>query len=289
MAGGLSGGGGNPGPEGRPGKPPSELTLRIVSAVVMALVAIGATIIGGRLFFVLWLGLGMLIAWEWARLTEGRISPPAAAALVIAAFAGAMLGDTGRWFWLMLIVLAALVAAYVTKADERRWLTTGVFYAAVLPAATILCRGETALGMILIFWLFAVVWATDVCAYFAGRAIGGPKLWPTVSPKKTWSGAIGGLLGAVLFGTLVLVIAGQPVRWPVLLVAAMLSALSQAGDLFESSLKRRFGAKDSGSLIPGHGGFMDRLDGFIFAVAAAALLGVVRAGVPNAPAGVLSW
>jgi phosphatidate cytidylyltransferase len=271
------------------GQQPSELTLRVLSAIVMAIVAIVATVLGGWAFHLLWAGLGLLVAWEWHRLTESGFSATAFPPVAVASLAGSMFGATADWRWLPVVAVAAGLAAFLTRSPDRHWLPSGALYAAALPAAIMLCRGDEALGMVLIFWLFAVVWGTDVCAYFAGRAIGGPKLWPRVSPKKTWSGALGGLTGAVVLGAIVLAAFGQPFRWPVLAVAIVLSALSQAGDLFESSIKRRFGAKDSSQLIPGHGGFMDRLDGFIFAVAAAALLGVSKAGLADVPAGVLIW
>jgi phosphatidate cytidylyltransferase len=267
----------------------SELRLRVVSGVVMAGVAIAATIVGGTVFHLLWLALGLVVGWEWHRLTEGGMSVPALAIVMVAALAGAAAGVTSNGLWLLAVIAAALAALAVTRARQRHWLAVGVLYAAALPAATILCRGDERLGMVLVFWLFAVVWGTDVCAYFAGRALGGPKLWPRVSPKKTWSGALGGVAGAVVLGMLVIMAFGRPVRWPALVVAAGLSAVSQAGDLYESAVKRHFGAKDSSHLIPGHGGFMDRLDGFIFAVVATASFGVMRGGPDDVPAGVLDW
>jgi len=143
-------------------------------------------------------------------------------------------------------------------------------------------REHPRLGLVAILWMFAVVWLTDIAAYFAGRRFGGPKLWPRVSPKKTWSGFFGGLVAGVAAGGIVVLVAGRfgvaaPVSFAiVVLLSAVASVLSQLGDLGESALKRRFGAKDSGVLIPGHGGVMDRLDGFW---AAAALIGLVLAGV----------
>jgi phosphatidate cytidylyltransferase len=126
-------------------------------------------------------------------------------------------------------------------------------------------------------------------AYFLGRLIGGPKLLPRVSPKKTWSGAISGLLAAVLAAIAVAKAAELSGLYSIALVAAILSAVAQAGDLFESRLKRRFGAKDSSHLIPGHGGLMDRLDGFVLAAAVAAMIGVLRGGVEAPAHGLLMW
>jgi len=133
-----------------------------------------------------------------------------------------------------------------------------------------------------------VVWATDIGGYFAGRLIGGPKLWPQVSPKKTWAGAIGGFVAslavAIAFAALGL---GKAI--PVLGLAAVLSVASQLGDLFESAVKRRFGVKDSSHIIPGHGGLMDRLDGFVAAIAVAALFGFLRGGADGIARGLMVW
>jgi phosphatidate cytidylyltransferase len=133
-----------------------------------------------------------------------------------------------------------------------------------------------------------VVWATDIGVYFAGRAIGGPKLWPRVSPKKTWAGAIGGfvasLLVAIGFSTSDL---GKTL--PLVILAAMLSVAAQLGDLFESAIKRRFGVKDSGHIIPGHGGVMDRLDGFVAAIVLAAIFGVLRGGADGVGRALMVW
>jgi phosphatidate cytidylyltransferase len=155
--------------------------------------------------------------------------------------------------------------------------------------APIVLRQDAALGLVAIVFLFAVVWATDIAAYFAGRALGGPKLWPAVSPKKTWSGAIGGLLGGVAAGLLVVKTAGLAIAPMLVLVAFGLSIVSQGGDLLESSIKRRFHAKDASQLIPGHGGLMDRLDGFLTAAAAAVMVGLLRGGLEGPARGLLVW
>jgi phosphatidate cytidylyltransferase len=132
------------------------------------------------------------------------------------------------------------------------------------------------------------VWSTDILGYLVGRLVGGPKLWPLVSPKKTWSGAIGGTLGAAVAGLLV-ARANSLALAPVAVLSILLSAAAQAGDLMESALKRRFNVKDASHLIPGHGGVMDRLDGFIVAAFLAALIGLARGGVANPGRGLLMW
>jgi phosphatidate cytidylyltransferase len=169
------------------------------------------------------------------------------------------------------------------------WMLAGLVYAGVLLLGPILLRNDISLGFVAILFLFAIVWITDTAAYFAGRAFGGPKLWPAVSPKKTWSGAIGGTLGGVAAGLLVVKGAGLAIAPMLVLVAVGLSIVSQAGDLLESAVKRHFGAKDASQLIPGHGGLMDRLDGFLTAVAAAAMVGLLRGGLEGPARGLLVW
>jgi phosphatidate cytidylyltransferase len=122
-----------------------------------------------------------------------------------------------------------------------------------------------------LLWLFLVVWATDIFAYFVGRGIGGAKLAPSISPGKTWAGLVGGMLGAAVVGGIVSTATGGPI-WLAIVAAPVLAVVAQAGDLFESLLKRRAGVKDSGTLIPGHGGALDRLDGLLFATPVYALL-----------------
>lgn len=212
----------------------SELALRVASSLVLAAFALLATYLGGWLFVGLWFLAALAIFLEWIAMT--RYDP--------------------------------------------RWMAAGLAYAAVIAIVPPLVREHPQLGIVGILWMFAVVWFTDIVAYFTGRSLGGPKLWPSVSPKKTWSGFVGGLAAAVVAGAAVALIARRlgwdpPVPiFVVILLSALASVLSQGGDLAESALKRRFGTKDSGHLIPGHGGVMDRLDGFW---AVAALMGLVLA------------
>ncbi|HKT75921.1 MAG TPA: phosphatidate cytidylyltransferase, partial [Sphingobium sp.] len=124
-------------------------------------------------------------------------------------------------------------------------------------------------GLLLAFWALSLVWATDVGAYFAGRAIGGPKLAPRVSPSKTWAGLAGGVLAALVLGFLLHRFAGLPIQLAA--ASGLLAVAAQLGDLLESHMKRRAGVKDSGTLLPGHGGVMDRLDGVVAAAPLAAL------------------
>ncbi|MDM9629710.1 phosphatidate cytidylyltransferase [Rhizobium sp. S152] len=253
----------------------TELRLRIISGIILAAVVLAATWYGGLAFRLLAALIGILIYYEWSTITRlqaenplanivGWIGQAAIAAAVIAASAGTAL--------VVLIVCFAVAIGFVLMDGTSRWFPTGVIYAGLTGIALAGLRGADSAGLVAMLFLFAVVWATDILAYFVGRAIGGPKLAPRISPGKTWSGAIGGAVSAVIAGSLVayfLVPGG--VLWAAL-VALVLSACSQSGDLFESFIKRRFGVKDSSHLIPGHGGVMDRVDGLIFACFAAFLL-----------------
>jgi phosphatidate cytidylyltransferase len=234
----------------RPDAGPSNLLLRILSAVVLAPLAIGVTWLGGVIFVVFWTVAASIVLWEWSTLARSREH-------TLPAFAG--------------------------------WMLAGLVYAGLLLLAPILLRRDAAFGLTAILFLFAIVWATDIAAYFAGRAIGGPKLWPAVSPKKTWSGAIGGTIGGVAAGLLLIHLSGLVIAPMLVLVALVLSVASQAGDLLESAIKRHFGAKDASQLIPGHGGLMDRLDGFLTAAAAAVMVGLWRGGFDGPARGLLVW
>jgi phosphatidate cytidylyltransferase len=263
-------------------RPASELGLRVASSLVLALVALFATYAGGWIFAAFWLLAGAAVLIEWIGMTGAE--PRTVLQAVLAAFLAAFAASSGAGAPLLAAgVCAAALAAAVAlgrAGRDRFWAAAGFAYAAVIAVVPPLVREHPRLGLVAILWMFAVVWLTDISAYFAGRRFGGPKLWPAVSPKKTWSGFLGGLGAAVAAGAVVVLVAGRfgweaPVPLGAVVVAsAVASVLSQLGDLGESALKRRFGAKDSGVLIPGHGGVMDRLDGFW---AVAALMGFALA------------
>jgi phosphatidate cytidylyltransferase len=188
------------------------------------------------------------------------------------------------------MAVAVGAAAVPACAPPRRgWAAAGIAYAGIVLIAPIVLRRDRELGLVAVLFLFAVVWSTDILGYFVGRAIGGPRLAPPVSPKKTWSGAGGGALGAIVAGLAVVHIAGDIALLPATWVAFVLSIASQTGDLFESAVKRRFGVKDASHVIPGHGGLMDRLDGFIAASGVAALVGIMRGGLDASARGLLLW
>jgi phosphatidate cytidylyltransferase len=190
-------------------------------------------------------------------------------------------------------VLAALAIVAWPRDDESLdpagWAAGGVVYAGAALLPSIILRNDPNWGLTAVYFLFATVWITDIFAYFTGQLVGGALLWPAVSPKKTWSGAIGGAVGGIAAGIAVAYAAGTAKLGIVGIMALLLSVLSQAGDLFESGVKRQFGAKDASQLIPGHGGLMDRLDGYIAASLAAALIGIWHAGVGSPAKGLLVW
>lgn len=221
------------------------LVTRVLSALVLAPIAVVAVYFGSWPFALFWAAAALVVVWEWFKLVGGLERPG--------------------------------------------WLFLGLVYAGLLFCAPVLLRHDPAYGLIAILFLFAIVWTTDIAGYFAGRALGGPKLAPAFSPKKTWSGAIAGVLGSVVVVMLGTRFLPQAQTGVLVAIAVVLSIVSQAGDLAESALKRHFGAKDSSQIIPGHGGVMDRLDGFWAATLCAAMIGLARGGITNPSAGLLVW
>jgi phosphatidate cytidylyltransferase len=186
------------------------------------------------------------------------------------------------------VLVLGVVAIAVMSQEMRFWTGLGFCYAAAAEFAATLVRLDGGQGFVALIFVFLIVWVTDIGGYFAGRGIGGPKLWPRVSPKKTWAGAIGGFIAslAVAIGFAAFDY-GKMI--PLLLLGASLSIVSQLGDLFESAVKRRFGVKDSSQIIPGHGGLLDRLDGFVAAIVIAALFGFLRGDANGIGHALMVW
>jgi phosphatidate cytidylyltransferase len=267
----------------------SELGKRVASGVVMAALAIGAVVAGGWPFVVFWAAAAFVVLWEWSAIVgdnAAAVRLAGGAALVTAALA---VGEGALLIGFAVLAAGACVVAALGAPQRRAWAAAGVAYAGTVLLAPIVLRRDRELGLLAILFLFAVVWATDILGYFIGRAIGGPKLAPRISPKKTWAGAGGGALGALAAGLAVLHVDGGVASIPAACVALLLSVVSQAGDLFESAVKRHFGVKDASHVIPGHGGLMDRLDGFLVAAGVAALVGLVRGGPDASARGLLLW
>jgi phosphatidate cytidylyltransferase len=273
-----------------------DLWPRVSSGVCLIAVALFVLMRGGDLFVLFWLLVAAAVAWEWQHMVGGAHERARVLGLFVALIAGAWLARVEQYGLAVVVMFAmAGVAAALAGKTRRVWAASGALYAGLLLLCTCGLRLSFPFGFPAIGWLFAIVWMTDICAYFAGRTIGGPKLWLWVSPSKTWSGTLVGILCGALFGTffLALVIARTSLSWPAPWVVLFglglaLAAVSQGGDLIESAVKRRFAVKDSSRLIPGHGGVMDRVDGFVAAVAVATLLGGLR-GFPTAAEGLFHW
>lgn len=250
----------------------SDLRLRVISSVVLAPVVLGCLWGGGPYWGALMAVAGAGLALEWVALCGVPPGDWPGFGVVAAILAGVVLTASGR---LEAGAVALLIGAGLVLPPLRWRLAAGVLYAGVGTMALAWLRLDPLAGWANLVFLIAVVWASDIGAYLAGRLIGGPKLAPAISPGKTWSGAAGGLAAAMLAGWAAgqAVAPGAPIRAAVL--ACLLAAASQAGDLLESAIKRGFGVKDSGRLIPGHGGLMDRLDGFLVAAPVAAALGLL--------------
>lgn len=259
----------------------SNLQLRVISAIVLAVVVLGLTWLGAAPFRVLAAAIGGLVFYEWTTVSGLKRDRPlffAAWILVALVLVALVAGLSGYPMLILAVVPVLFVLAIGQIRDMGALAATGMAYALFPAVALAFLRGDDLSGLFSILYLFAVVWGTDIFAYFVGRAIGGPKLAPSISPGKTRSGAIGGAVAALLAGLAVAWFAGHPSPLLMGLLALPLSAVSQAGDLFESGFKRRFGAKDSSQLIPGHGGVMDRVDGLVAAAVALYLAGWLLAG-----------
>ena len=254
----------------------SNLQLRIISSVVLVVVVVALTLAGGLAFRLLAAAIAGGVFYEWSAMsgTAALRRQQLGAALLLAMVLIALVLRIPA----VAVALAWLLGRF---GEEDRWTAGGVAYAGLSGVSLGLLREESSAGLVAILFLFAAVWATDVCAYFVGRAVGGPKLAPSISPGKTRSGALGGAVGGVAAAVLVAHFAGAANLAMLALVALLLSVVSQAGDLFESWVKRRHGVKDSGSIIPGHGGVMDRVDGLVAAAVALYVIGALSGSADN--------
>jgi phosphatidate cytidylyltransferase len=264
-----------------------NLRTRVAAAAILAPLAVALAYAGGWLWAALVIVAVIGLYVEWLSIVGARASSVVLTGAVALAAAGFFLARL-RIPEALLFLFLGLAIVVILSPERRLWSGAGFGYAAVAEVASVLVRFDKADGFAALMFVMLVVWVTDIGGYFAGRSIGGPKLWPRVSPRKTWAGAIGGSVAglgvAAGFAGLSL---GKTA--PLLLLGGILSIASQLGDLFESAVKRRFSVKDSSHIIPGHGGLMDRLDGFVAAIALAAILGFLRGGADGVGRGIMVW
>ncbi|WP_224007236.1 phosphatidate cytidylyltransferase [Aureimonas sp. SA4125] len=261
----------------------TDLRVRLMSAVVLGCVVLAIAMIGGVLFRLLCCAAAIVVFEEWSKMTRARRAGPlfklARRSLLFGLFAFLLGANAAA---LAIVVVAGAFIAFVDRREHRAdWVLGGLAYASLAGFAPGMLRADDAAGLAVLGLVITVVWSSDIFAYFTGRALGGPKIMPSVSPKKTISGCLGGLVAGVFLGTLFAVaVTGELHVW-MLFLTACLSILGQAGDLFESWIKRHFGVKDSGRIIPGHGGLMDRIDALIVALSAAWIVGMVSNGLDH--------
>ena len=266
----------------------NNLLIRVIVALVLAPLAVAIAYAGGWLWAVLVTLASIGLYLEWLTIVgASRETRVVAAGVITLAISGLCLA-TGRIDAAFLALVIGLAGVALLSSQRRRWTAAGFLYAAAAEIASVLVRLDQAKGFAALFLILLVVWVTDIGGYFAGRGIGGPKLWPRVSPKKTWAGAVGGFAASLVVAAGFAAL-GLGKTGPILLLGAVLSIASQLGDLFESAVKRRFGVKDSSHIIPGHGGLLDRLDGFVAAIVLAAIFGFLRDGVDGVGRGLMVW
>lgn len=273
---------GEAGASAKPGKTASDLKPRLIAGAVMALVALSLDYAGPKPFALLVLGVALVMCWEWGRLVRGEEFGPALLVHVLAVVVAGVLAAIGLpAFGIVAVVIGAIVLLVAPLGPRRAMSAAGVAYVGLPVIAMLWLRDDATYGFVAILFVFAVVWGSDIGAFAAGRGIGGPKLWPRVSPNKTWAGLIGALTAGLVAGIIfALVVPGASVL-ALAVTGLVLAFVAQMGDLAESALKRRFGIKDSSAIIPGHGGVMDRADSTVAVSIAVAILALlVNPGSP---------
>ncbi len=260
----------------RPGPKDPAFTRRLASAAVLAPLALGLVWLGGYPFAIFVAAFAAAMAWEWVRMSD-REAPPRAFALATGTAVGAvLLAAQGEAGWCAIWILAGALGSWLDRRARGRAYEAviGVIYVAGAAAVLVALRGQGVDGLL---FLLAVVWAADTFAYLAGTWLGGPKLLPAASPNKTWAGLVAGLVFGSAAGALTAMLGGMDIAYA-LAVALPLALMAVGGDLVMSLAKRRFGVKDAGTLIPGHGGVLDRVDALMLATVFA---GVFAFAVPG--------
>jgi phosphatidate cytidylyltransferase len=257
---------------------PGEVALRIISGLVLAIVAVGATFVGGVTFAGLVIVIALVMAWEWGRIVRQESDDITVTAAHMTVIVGAAtLAAVGQpLLGLVVLGIGVMLALVLANGSHPRWSAAGVAYVGLPAVALIWLRGAETDGALATLFLFTVVWTTDTFSYVCGKLIGGPKLWPWLSPNKTWAGTFGGVVFATLaaFGFAIAMQHASPLSLAT--TGLVVAIATQAGDLGESALKRGFNVRNASTLIPGHGGCMDRMDGIVGAATVAAVIAALR-------------
>ncbi len=265
----------------------SDLGIRSASALVFAPLVVAAIWAGGVWFSVFVIFMGVLLAFEWSSIAHPANVKQFAAYALASICAGLLVKDLGTVQTCGVIAVFTALSTAASSRSLSKWKLIGVPYVALPIMALVILRSDLQWGLYAIFWCVTIVWSADILAYFAGRIIGGPKLAPTLSPKKTWAGMGGAIVGAALASIVFTHFVNLP-AWPLFGLAAVFAVVEQGGDILESALKRAHGVKDSSNLIPGHGGILDRVDGLISVILAATLVGYLH-NAQSAAEGLLRW
>ena len=267
----------------------SDLGPRLASAAVLIALTATALVIGGYLFGAV-VGAAFGGAYrEWETMvSRAPMTPTAWVMVALVVLSGLVYPAAGPLGSVVLIAVACVIAI-VRGGEGAWWRVLGLVTFGAIVIAALAMRGTTTAGIWAGVYLGTVVWMTDSAAFFTGRQIGGEKLAPEISPSKTWSGALGGLALGTGAGLLVWTVFTDSPWWIGLALSAIISVLGQLGDLSESAVKRHFRIKDSGDIIPGHGGLMDRLDSLTFGILFVLLVGATHGGIDSVAQGLLYW
>ena len=268
---------------------PHKSLTRLVSAIVMAALALGSALVSVWTFVALVIAAGVTVSWEWGRLVR-KAGFDAIAGIQSAAVASvAVAVALSRPGLALIAAIVALVGTGLLAVSSATvgWSLLGIAYSVLSTWSTVWLRSDPTLGATALLYLLLVAWTTDTASYGGGRLVGGPKLAPSISPRKTWSGLLAGILAPALVGYAFALFLQDTSAWRLTLVSIVIAAACQAGDLGESAVKRRFGIKDMSNLIPGHGGLLDRIDGLLIAAIAAALIALRDPANPGR--GLLIW
>lgn len=243
-----------------------ELVKRGVSAVLLGGLALAAVWFGSPAFTIVVIAVSIVMSWEWGRVVRGGDFDATMVAHAIGVTAATILADKSHIGWAIAVLVASGAIVFVRQAAVRPWLSAmGLAYVGLPAMALVWLRGEPGHGFLAVAFVFATVWAHDTFAMLVGKAVGGPRLWPALSPNKTWAGFAGGMVAAAAIGWATDAIVGGTHPFGLALIGITLGLSASAGDLLESGLKRRYGVKNASGLIPGHGGFLDRMDGIVTA------------------------